>query len=89
MYDFRAVVHGIAHIGNLNGLTAKILFVNSGAIFTTHLESQLRRIPPKRTPYPRLLGYGARRTPTGNVRSEIWRSEPMERSNAQTYLLYE
>ena len=33
MYDFRAFVHGIAHIGNLDGLTAEILFANSGAIF--------------------------------------------------------
>ncbi len=88
MYDFRAVVHGIAHIGNLNGLYCGILFANYGAIFTSHLESQLRPIPAKRTPYLRLLGYGAGRTPTGNTRSEIGRSEPTERSNAQTNLLH-
>ena len=46
MYDFRAVVHGIAHIGNLNGLYCGILFANYGAIFTTHLESQLRPFQP-------------------------------------------
>ena len=56
VYDFRAVVHGIAYIGNLNGLIAEILLANYGAIFTTHLESQLRPIPAKRTPYLRLLG---------------------------------
>ena len=46
MYDFRAVAHGIAHIGNLNGLIVEILLANSGAIFTTHLESQLRPFVP-------------------------------------------
>jgi hypothetical protein len=46
MFNFRAVVHGIAYIGNLNRLYCGNLFANSGAIFTTHLESQLRPFQP-------------------------------------------
>ena len=34
----------------------EILFANSGAIFMTHLESQLRPIRAQRTPYLLLLG---------------------------------
>jgi hypothetical protein len=37
-----ANVHKIGHVGNLNGLYCGIPFANYGAIFTSHLESQLR-----------------------------------------------
>ena len=67
----------------------EILLANYGAIFTMHLESQLRPIPAKRTPFPRLLGYGATRDVLRQaIRSGIWRSEPMERRNAQTHFLH-
>ena len=65
---------------------AEILFANSGAIFTTHLESQLR--PIVLTELHISICWVWRGTYRNkHTRSKIGRSEPMEPSNAQTNLL--
>ena len=70
-------------------LSAESLFANFSTVFKTHLVCQLRRIPTQANAISPFVGMPARDVlQQGNTRSEIWRSEPMERSNAQTYLLH-